>query len=118
MSRDLRQNLQELSEILEQERECARQLDMRGLNEACERKATLLARLGEISVEAVDDDLRSAADQVAAENRRNAFLLWSSLRWIRDTMDFYCQQLTNPSYTGRGEQAREQSGSRLLSGKI
>lgn len=117
MTRDqVRTQLETLLELLQQERECAKALDMPGLQSTVEKKAALLAnlQLKKEDVVGLEDLLR----QVDTENRRNAFLLWTGLNWVRDLMGFFGKASMPQVYGGQGYSKTLTEGGRLLSGRI
>ena len=117
MTRDqVRVQLEYLLTLLQQERECAKALDMPGLQAAVEEKAALLAalQLSKEDVVGMEDLLR----QIDSENRRNAFLLWTGLNWVRDLMGFFGKAAMPQVYGDQGYSQTLTQGGRLLSGKV
>lgn len=114
----LQQQLRELHRLLLVEREAAQRLDMEELHAVVEQKSALLASLPEFDPEDADSELQDLAQTIRRENRRNAYLFWSSLNWVRETFSFYNQQLTRPSYSQQGTSVSTPAGAMLLSGKI
>ncbi len=117
MNRDqIRSQLETLLDLLQQERECAKALDMPGLQDVVARKAALLSglELRKEDVAGLEDLLR----QIDHENRRNAFLLWTGLNWVRDLMGFFGNAAMPQVYGGHGYSQTLSQGGRLLSGKV
>ncbi len=117
MTRDqIRLQLEQLLVLLQQERECAQALDMPGLQKVVEEKANLLGELqfSQEDVVGLEDLLR----QIDSENRRNAFLLWTGLNWVRDLMGFFGNAAMPQVYGGQGYSKTLNEGGRLLSGRI
>ncbi len=108
--------LETLLELLQQEREMAQTLDMAGLQKAVVAKDELLAglQLQSEDVVGLEDLLR----QVEHENRRNAFLLWTGLNWVRDLMGFFGKAAMPQVYGGNGSSRSLNEPGRLLSGKV
>jgi len=108
--------LETLLDLLQQEREAAMSLDMERLQEIVVEKEGLL-----ISFDPQFEEIAGLEDlikQVDHENRRNAFLLWTGLNWVRDLMGFFGKASMPQVYGGSGQsQSLNQSG-RLLSGKV
>ncbi len=113
---DLRSQLETLLALLLEEREAAKALDMEGLQKATQAKDALLATLNPQpeEVEGLDELLRT----IDQENRRNAFLLWTGLNWVRDMMGFFGKAAMPEVYGGGGQSQALSQGGRLLSGKV
>jgi len=113
---DVKHQLESLLDLLRQEREMAKTLDMEGLQAIVSEKEALLANLKpcQEDVEELQDLLR----QVDHENRRNAFLLWTGLNWVRDMMGFFGKAAMPQVYGGAGQSQTLTQGGRLLSGKV
>lgn len=113
---DLKAKLESLLELLLKEREKAKALDMEGLQEVVRAKEALLAVLNPRpeEVAGMEDLLR----KIDHENRRNAFLLWTGLNWVRDMMGFFGKAAMPEVYGGRGQSQVLSRGGRLLSGKV
>jgi len=113
---DLKAKLETLLELLLEEREKAKALDMPGLQQVVEAKEALLANLHPRPEEigGLEELLRT----IDRENRRNAFLLWTGLNWVREMMGFF-GRAAMPEVYGDGGYSRALSrGGRLLSGKV
>lgn len=116
MATALVDTLHRLHGLILQERDCAKRLDMDGLNRASEEKSlllTLLPPMAELTAEQ-----QRLAHLIRQENRRNAYLFWSGLSLVRETMGFFNQQAAAPSYGPGGGTLRASGGGRLLSGKV
>lgn len=115
-SSDLRAKLETLLELLLEEREKAKALDMAGLQKIVVAKEALLANLNPQPEEIAGmEDLLRKIDE---ENRRNAFLLWTGLNWVRDLMGFFGKAAMPQVYGGSGQSQSLTQGGRLLSGKV
>ncbi|PLX84470.1 MAG: flagellar protein FlgN [Desulfuromonas sp.] len=107
--------LTELHRLILRERECAKALDLEQMSAATRQKEDLVRCLP--SAAEADEKIHSLAAVVREENRRNAYLLWSALNWVRETMQFFGQQGTSPGYGTGGGEARAAAAGRLLSGR-
>ena len=112
----VRQKLETLLSLLQQEREAAISLDMEGLQVIVERKESLLSGF-DPQVEDIAG-LEDLLQQVDYENRRNAFLLWTGLNWVRDLMGFFGKAAAPQVYGGGGQSLSLNQSGRLLSGKV
>jgi hypothetical protein len=112
----LREQLQRLLSVILRERECARSLDMEDLLAASREKAALLSALG--PADALSPEDRALAEAVRAENRRNAYLFWATLTWVRESMEFFGRQVAAVSYGAHGRALSSPHGGKLLSGKV
>jgi len=107
--------LQELHEVIIAERESAKVLDLEALQQATVRKEQLLQQL-DIQGELAPEE-RELASVIRFENRRNAYLLWSALNWIRESMEFFGRRSTPDSYSPSGALVAGKNGGHLLSGR-
>lgn len=105
-----------LRDIIFEERECAKALDMPGMITAMNTKEDLVKVLAHVKV--IDDQDKPIAAQIREENRRNAFLFKSTLGWIRQTMEFFGQKTVTSTYSASAYSVASQVNGRLLSGKI
>ncbi len=105
-----------LRDVILQERECAKVLDMHGLIEAMHSKEKIVNVLAHVKV--IDEQDKPIAAQIRNENRRNAFLFKSTLGWIRQTMEFFGQKTVTSTYSAYGHTVASQINGRLLSGRI
>lgn len=113
---ELEQRLTSLLELLHREREMAKALDMEGLQSVVAAKEALLADLKPQPEDV--EDLQELLQQIDQENRRNAFLLWTGLNWVRDMMGFFGKASMPQVYGGGGQSRTLTEGGRLLSGKV
>lgn len=111
-----KQQLSDLLELLQGEREAAKALDMGRLEEIVVAKEKLIAdiNLQPEEVAELDDLLR----QIDHENRRNAFLFWTGLSWVREMMGFFGNAAMPQVYGQGGVRQTLTRGGRLLSGKV
>lgn len=110
--------LKRLREVILEERECAKALDMNGLQRIIGEKSGLMGTLEGLTQEQLTPEVAVLAGEIRRENRRNAYLFWSSLNWVRDTIQFYNGQLGQKSYGHGGHTITRGQGGSLLSGKI
>lgn len=113
---DIKLKLETLLVLLQQEREMATALDMSGLQSVVAAKEELLAELQLQPEEVVG--LEGLLKQIDQENRRNAFLLWTGLNWVRDMMGFFGKAAMPQVYGGSGQSRTLSQGGRLLSGRV
>lgn len=113
---DLKSQLETLLELLVEEREKAKTLDMAGLQRVVAAKEALLATLNPRPEEV--EGLQPLLRQIDQENRRNAFLLWTGLNFVRDMMGFFGKAAMPQVYGGSGQSRALTQGGRLLSGKV
>ena len=113
---DLKAKLETLLELLIEEREKTKSLDMAGLQQVVAAKEALLATLKPQPEEVVG--LQDLLRQIDQENRRNAFLLWTGLNFVRDMMGFFGKAAMPQIYGGGGQSRSLTQGGRLLSGKV
>ena len=115
---DIKLQLETLLELLQQEREMAKALDMPGLQSVTVAKEKLLVELQpQLQPEKVEG-LEFLLKQIDQENRRNAFLLWAGLNWVRDLMSFFGKTAMPQVYGDNGQSRTLAQGGRLLSGKV
>ncbi|MEE4253678.1 MAG: hypothetical protein V2I50_06500 [Desulfuromusa sp.] len=113
---EIKIKLETLLELLQLEREKAKALDMPGLQEVVAAKEELLIELQPQPEEIVG--LEDLLKQIDHENRRNAFLLWTGLNFVRDMMGFFGKASMPQVYGGAGQSRTLTQGGRLLSGKV
>ncbi len=105
-----------LRDVIFEERECAKALDMPGMIAAMQTKEEIVKVLAH--VKAIDKQDKPIAGQIREENRRNAFLFKSTLGWIRQTMEFFGQKTVTTTYSASAYTVASQVHGRLLSGKV
>ncbi len=115
-AQNIHDQLCHLHSLLLEERECAKSLDIDGIIKISKEKGELLKTLDPI--ENLNPEDASFAETIRAENRRNAYLFWSTLNWIRDSMEFFGKQVSPKVYNSGGSAINNCSNGRLLSGKI
>lgn len=113
----LLEQLQKLHDLILRERECAKAVDLDGLQDVTREKEELVHRL-EPTVDG-GPELRALAEKIKLENRRNAYLFWSSLKFVRDSMSFFNRQVSQPVAYGAGGRMIESGSSGLvLAGRV
>jgi|LGVD01.1.fsa_nt_gb hypothetical protein len=115
---DLKQRLESLLQLILQEREQAKGLDMTSLQHSAEKKQQLLQSIGSQLDDQSDPEVQQLAETVREENRRNAYLFWLTLGWVREQMTFIGQRSAPATYGAGAGQVSQQRGGRLLSGRI
>jgi len=113
----LRSGLLKLHELILRERVCCKAVDLSGLQEVLAEKEQLLNDLEPLEA-AVGAELRELAAKVKDENRRNAYLIWATLRFIRESMEFFGRQTGQPSYGASGRMIQSGGSGLVLSGRI
>ena len=113
---DLKAKLETLLELLLEEREKAKALDMVGLQEVVQAKEALLEGLNPQPEEV--EGLQGLLQQIEHENRRNTFLLWTGLNWVREMMGFFGKAAMPQVYGGSGQSQVLAQGGRFLSGRV
>jgi len=112
----IRDKLHLLHKLLLQEREHAKCLTVDEMLVVSRQKQELIESLG--SVDELGPEDRALAERIRHENRRNAYLLWSTLSWIRESMEFFGKKVSPCVYNAGGNTLNKSCNGRLLSGKI
>jgi flagellar biosynthesis/type III secretory pathway chaperone len=115
MTTTTHETLQALHDAIISERDSAKALDLDALQAATAKKEVLLQQLDFCAELAAED--RELATKIRFENRRNAYLLWSALNWIRESMEFFGRRTTPTSYNTTGTLVTGKNGGHLLSGR-
>ncbi len=105
-----------LQAVLLRERECAKALAVEEMMAATKEKEELILALG--TVEELSPRDRDLAETIRRENRRNAYLFWAALNWIRESMLFFGKQTAPAVYGAGGDVVSSRVGGRILSGKV
>ncbi len=113
---ELKDKFEQLHQLLLAERERIRALDIEGLQQVVVRKQALLAGLKHLPHETAG--LEALIKQIDHENRRNAYLLWTSLSWVRETMRFFGQSTAAQAYGGSGQSIRSRQEGQLMKGRV
>ena len=112
----VRQQLIRLRDLIREEREYAKQMDLEAMARIREEKETLIQILD--SVKELHPDDYKYARQIRQENRRNAYLFKSTLNWIQETMEFFGRRTAPTTYGQTGHTLAAPVNGRLLSGRI
>ena len=115
-ARDLRICPEDLYGLLLRERECAKALDLNGLQAVTREKEELLQHLEPTVDES--PELGALAEKIRRENRRNAYLYWSTLKYIRESMSFFNGQVGRPSYGAGGQMNQSGTSGLVLKGRV
>ncbi len=115
---ELTGKLRRLHELILLERECARSLAMDELQRTLEEKGELLAAMDGLGEEDLDAEGRLLAEAIRHDNRRNAYLYWAGLGWVREMMGFFGRQSAPAGYGAAGIVYQTPQGGRLLSGRV
>lgn len=105
-----------LRDVILQEREFAKTLDIERMTAAMQEKEELIQVL--VHVQKIEDVDKPLAAQIRHENRRNAYLFKSTLGWIREIMEFFGKRTVTSTYSASAYTVSSQVNGRLLSGKI
>ena len=113
---EVKAKFEQLHQILLEERECAKSLDIEGLQLVVNRKQALLVELKFLAQDA--SGMEDLLKQIDHENRRNAYLLLNSLAWVRETMRFFGQSTSAQAYGGAGQSIRSRQEGHLVIGRV
>lgn len=112
----LQGQLEGLLELILAERDAARRLDVDALSRVTAQKEACIQELA--TVDELDEPCRELAEKVRVENRRNAYLFWTGLHLVRDTVAFFHKQAAVPAYGATGVLNPTRCGASLLSGRV
>lgn len=110
------QYLVRLRDVILEEREFAKVLDMKSLIEAMQEKEELIQVLAHVNQ--LHDEDKELAGIIRHENRRNAYLYKATLGWIRETMEFFGKRTVSSSYSADAGMINSKVNGRLLSGQV
>lgn len=110
------QNLVRLRDLILEERECTKLLDMEALTAVMQEKDELIQVLAH--VQKLDEEDKELATIIRHENRRNAYLFKATLCWIRETMEFFGKRTVASSYAADAGVINSKINGRLLSGQV
>lgn len=117
MNGELQQKLKRLEELILEERDCARNLEVDRLKQLQEEKGDLVKQLhGEKS--GCPDELKDQIRRVQRENIRNARLLHTCLGNLRQMMRHCTRQLVPGGYGQQGNSIQTAPSGLLLNGRI
>lgn len=109
-------DLVRLRDLILQEREYAKILDLPAMTRVMHEKEELLQVLGHMQT--LDQADKGIATQIRHENRRNAYLFKATLGWIRETMEFFGKRTVTSTYSASAGTISSPVNGRLLSGRI
>ncbi|MEJ2200546.1 MAG: hypothetical protein P8X63_05980 [Desulfuromonadaceae bacterium] len=115
-SRALQNQLIRLHELILLERQHAKSFSMEELLTTTKEKETLLQQLE--SVSEAGPEIRALAETIKRENRRNAYLFWSTLKFVRESISFFNRQVTQTSYGAGGTLINRGSSGMVLAGRV
>ena len=115
-ARTTHQYLVRLRDVILEEREFTKVLDMESLAVAMQEKEELLQVLAHVTQ--LDEEDNEIAGIIRHENRRNAYLFKATLGWIRETMEFFGKRTVASSYSADAGMISSKVNGRLLSGKV
>lgn len=102
--------------ILEAERECLQKLDIEGMRQFALEKEAILNRIS--GMRSDDAKVKELAKTVKEENRRNGYLVWVTLRFLKESMAFIGSQASSNKYKSNGRKTDNINGGLMLEGKI
>ena len=105
-----------LRDVILEEREFTKVLDMESLAVAMQEKEELIQVLAHVNQ--LDETDKKIADIIRHENRRNAYLFKATLGWIRETMEFFGKRNIATGYAANGGVTNAAVNGRLLSGQV
>ena len=111
------EKLRELQQILIQEREAAKLLDILGLDQATQAKEELLAGLQD-ERPPLSPEEEALARQVQYELRRNASFFDRALGWVRESVQVIRGDEQQSAYSPAGNMRGSSQEGRLISGRI
>jgi len=112
----LKASFEMLLQLLREERQAAITLNMERLQQITQSKRVLLEEFSTLPTETAG--MEELLKQIDHENRRNAYLLLTSLAWVRETMRFFGQSTAAQTYGGIGQSVKSRQEGHLLSGKV
>jgi len=115
-TRSTHDKLVRLRDLIFEERDYARNLEITKLELAMREKEELVNYLTHVTE--IDPEDRPIASEIRRENRRNAYLYKSALGWIRETMEFFGKRTVTSTYAADAGTIPAQINGRLLSGKV
>ena len=105
-----------LRDLIIDEREYAKAMNLPGMAQVMAEKGELLQILAH--VQTLDSADKGIATQIRHENRRNAYLFKATLGWIRETMEFFGKRTVTSTYSANAGTVSACVNGRLLSGRI
>lgn len=118
MSQTLHEQLLNLRQLLICERNCARDLDMQGMQNILRDKQVLISGLKPYTVDALDHETRQLITRIRLEIRRNTRLYHGCMHTILGIWSAHCRHYGNQGYGPAGNKASGAAAQHLISGKI
>ncbi len=115
-AQELQNQLNRLHELILLERGYAKSFSMDELLATTKEKESMLQQLE--TVTDAGPEIRALAETVKRENRRNAYLFWSTLKFVRESMSFFNRQVTPTSYGAGGALVNRGSSGMVLAGRV
>jgi hypothetical protein len=115
-ARTTHQYLVRLRDVILEEREFTKVLDMESLAVAMQEKEELIQVLAHVNH--LDEEDNEIAESIRHENRRNAYLFRATLGWIRETMEFFGKRTVSSGYSADAGMINSKVNGRLLSGQV
>ena len=115
-ARELQNQLNRLHELILLERSYAKSFSMDELLATTKEKELMLQQL--VPVADAGPEIHALAETVKRENRRNAYLFWSTLKFVRESMSFFNRQVTQTSYGAGGALVNRGSSGMVLAGRV
>ena len=116
MGQQLQEKLNRLQEIILLERDCARSLQVKQLQQLQDEKGELVKELS-TATERCPQEIKPMLKKIQRENIRNARLLHTCLGNLRQMMQSCTRQLTPISYGQRGNSIQSAACGMLLNGR-
>lgn len=117
MDNHLQLKLEQLEQLIRQERDYARTLKYSELKQIQEEKKQLLDELRSFS-NSCPAELKATVSRLREENCRNARLLWNTLNFLRQSMQNCTRQVMPILYGRRGNSIQAAAIGLLHSGRI
>ena len=112
----LQAKLEYLHDLILREREAAKAVDLDALQAISNEKEELLQQL-ELTDE-TNPVLHSLAKKIKRENRRNAYLFWSTLKFIRESMSFFNNKIGQQAYGAGGRMLQGANSGLVIKGRV
>ncbi len=111
------EQLQHLLDLLIQERNSAKALDLQGLERATRIKQELLSALDQDSLPLSPEEELIARD-IQHELKRNAYFFDQALCWVQESLQLVRGNIKSQAYSQGGSMVDSQQGGRLVSGRV
>lgn len=111
------EQLQHLLDLLAQERDAAKALDLQGLERATRIKQELLIVLDQDN-SALSPEEELVSREIQHELKRNANFFDQALSWVQESLQLVRGNTNSQAYSQGGCMVDSQQGGRLVSGRI